>query len=116
MIERIPHDHGNVLGFAATGEVSKQDYDVLVPAVRDMVGTHGSARLLLDLTHFHWEKINAWGADWKFGHEFHDAIERMAIVGDHKWAEWLAFLVTPLYAREAGYYTDRDTAWKWLDD
>lgn len=115
MIEQLSINHDNVLGFVVTGDVTRQDYDMLVPAVRDTVGSHGSVRLLLDLTGFHWEKVSAWGSDLKFGHEFHDAIERLAIVGDHKWEKWLAFIVKPLYARDAGFFTDVDSAQKWLD-
>jgi hypothetical protein len=116
VIEQLPHDHENVLGFTISGDVTREDYEILVPAVRDMVGTHGSARLLLDLTHFHWEKVSAWGSDMKFGHEFHDAIERLAIVGDHQWESWLAFFVKPFYARDAGFFSDRDSGWAWLEE
>jgi aspartate-semialdehyde dehydrogenase len=42
------------------------------------------ADLLSDKGH-QWEKVEAWGADWKFGREYHQKISKMAIVGNKTW-------------------------------
>jgi len=114
MIEQLTGSHDNVLGFSVSGDVTKEDYDVLTPAVA-AEAEKGSVRLLLDMTDFHWEKVNAWGADLHFGHEFHDVIDRMALVGDHTWEKHLAQLAQPFYAQEARFFTARDDAWAWVD-
>ena len=116
MIEALPGSHDEVLGFRVAGDVTADDYAVLTPAVRTAVDKHGSVRVLLDLTDFHWEKAEAWGADLHFGEQFRHAIERMAIVGDHAWERWLAHLAEPFYARDAQYFTDPDQAWNWLEE
>ena len=115
MIEKMPRSHENVLGFRVGGDVTREDYDVLVPAVQAIVDGSGSVRLLLDLTGFHWEKVDAWAADLRFGKTYHNSIERMAIVGRHEWEKWLTRLAEPFYAREARYFDDVDRAWDWLD-
>ena len=33
MIEQLSESHDNVLGFRVSGDVTKEDYDVLTPAV-----------------------------------------------------------------------------------
>ncbi len=114
-ITTMDRSGGNTLGFKVSGDVTKADYEVLTPAVEKAVGQHGSVNVLLDLTGFHWEKISAWAADLHFGHEFHDKIERMAIVGDKKWEKYLAHLASPFYAKDSKYFDDAADAWTWLE-
>ncbi|MEZ5238337.1 MAG: STAS/SEC14 domain-containing protein [Microthrixaceae bacterium] len=114
MIEQLPVSHGALLGFEVTGEVTRSDYDVLVPAVQAKVDEFGSVRLMLDLHDFESEKAEAWGADLRFGHEYHDRIERLAIVGSERWQEWLTHLARPFYCREARFFESRTEAWVWL--
>lgn len=113
-ITRSDRSAGSTLGFEVSGEVTRDDYRVLTPAVEAVVEQHGTVNLLLDLTGFRWEKVSAWGADLHFGHELHDKIARMAIVGDKKWEQHLAHLATPFYARDAEYFDNDDDAWEWL--
>ena len=116
MIERIDHPDDGSLGFRAVGDIVKADYDVLVPAVQAAVDAHGTVRLLLDLTAFHWERIEAWGSDLAFGREYHERIERLAIVGDKSWQRYLAKLAQGFYAKEARYFGDPAEAWAWLGE
>ena len=106
---------GNVLGFEVSGDVTKADYDLLIPAVAAAVEQHGTVRLLLDLTGFRWEKVGAWGADLRFGREFHDKIERLAIVGEKGWERHLATICSPFYAKESEYFDNDPDAWAWLE-
>ncbi|GAA1856556.1 STAS/SEC14 domain-containing protein [Microbacterium koreense] len=105
---------GNVLGFVVTGDITKEDYEVLTPAVEKAVEEHGRVRLMLDLTGFRWERVSAWGADLHFGHTLHSKIDKLAIVGDKKWEEWLAHLSTPFYAKEASFFHAEGDAFAWL--
>jgi len=116
MIEKLRESAGNVIGFKLIGDITKADYEVLVPEVEALVQQGEKARLLLDMTEFNWEKVEAWGADLKFGHDFHNKVEKMAIVGDKKWDQWLTNLAAPFYAREVKYYhsDDIERAWDWL--
>ena len=84
--------------------------------VEALVQQESSICLLLDMEEFEGEKIKAWGADLKFGHEYRKKIAKMAIVGDKKWQEWMTALVDPFYAREAEFFPtdERAAAWEWL--
>lgn len=114
MITKLDRSQGNTLGFAVSGDVTKADYDVLVPAVEAALTDADSVRLLLDMTEFHWEKVGAWGADLSFGHEFHQKIARMALVGNKNWERHLAHLAQPFYAVETAFFEDADQAWTWV--
>ena len=116
VISTLDGSSENTLGFAVEGDVTKADYDVLTPAVEHAVAEHGSVSLLLDLTEFHWEKVDAWGSDLEFGERLHDNIDKMAIVGDHTWQRYLAKLSSPFYAKESKFFESRDDAWGWIRD
>lgn len=116
MIEKLEQSSGDVLGYKISGTVTKADYGVMVPEVEALVEQEGSINMLLDMTDFKWEKVSAWGSDFKFGREFRKKIEKMAIVGDKTWEKWLTKVADPFYAMEAEYFPaeDSDAAWQWL--
>ena len=116
MIEKMSESEGKVIGFKAIGTVTKADYNVLVPEVQALINEEGSISLLLDLTQFKWEDIEAWGADINFGRTYREKIDKIAIVGDKTWEEWIAILADPFYSQEARFFYSKDiyAAWKWL--
>jgi len=115
VIETIDRSEGKVLGFRVVGDVTKEDYAVLGPAVQAAVDEYGSIHLILDMTDFKWEKAEAWGADLHFGHEYHNRIEKMALVGHQSWGKYLAKLAEPFYATEIEWFTDEAAAWSWVE-
>ena len=118
MFEKMSESSGNVIGFKVVGTITKTDYDTLVPEVEALVGREGEFRLLLDMTEFKWEKVEAWGADWRFGREYRKKIEKAAFVGDKEWEKWLAKLAEPFYAMESKFFQSADiqAAWGWLNE
>ena len=114
MIEALAGSSGNVLGYKVSGDVTKEDYAVLDPAVAAVVEHYGGVRLLLDMTEFHWEKVDAWGSDLDFGRTYKHEIDKMALVGDHAWERYLTNLAGRFYAKEARFLATDDDAWEWL--
>lgn len=114
MIETMSQSKDNVLGYRVVGDVTKEDYATLVPAVQAAVKQYGAVRVLFDLSQFKWEKVDAWGKDFGFGKEFKDKIERMALVGQESWGKHLTKLAEPFYAQEAKWFEDVDDAWTWV--
>ena len=116
MIKKLSESSGNILGYKVSGDVTKADYDVMLPEVEALVKEEGEICLLIDLTEFRWEKIRAWGADMKFGRDYRKKIKKMAIVGDKKWQEWLTKLAEPFYAIDARFFEGDEitNAWDWL--
>ena len=84
--------------------------------VKAVVDAQGSVRLLLDMEQFRWEKINAWGADLKFGKTYRKQIDKLAIVGDKKYEKLIAKIAEPYYAREARLFNlaNIEDAWTWV--
>lgn len=117
MLEKLSQSFGNVLGYQAIGTITREDYSGLIGDVEAILQQENSVRLLLDLEEFKGEEISAWGADLRFGRDYRKRIDKLAIVGDKKWQEWLTALADPFYAGEAKLFlTDqREAAWEWLE-
>lgn len=117
MLEKLAESVGPVVGYRVVGKVTVEDYQQLEPAIQALVDEYDDdVCLLLDLQEFAGEEVKAWLPDLKFGHRFHDKIDKMAIVGDKRWQKWLAALADPFYADDAEFFRPEETdkAWAWL--
>lgn len=117
MLEKLSESSGPVVGYKVVGKVTVGDYKQLEPEIQALVNQFDdNVCLLLDMREFAGEEVKAWLPDLKFGHRFHDKIDKMAIVGDKRWQEWLTALADPFYANEAKFFQPQDTdkAWAWL--
>ena len=115
MISESDRSHGDTIGFTISGDVAKADYEILVPKVAEVVATEGHVNLVCDLSDFRWEKVSAWGADMRFGHEFKHKTQRMAVIGDSAFEKFIIELASSFYAQEAKFFTDADAAWAWAE-
>ena len=116
MIEKLSESSGPVVGYKVVGKVTVEDYQQLEPEIQALVDQYDAVCLLLDLQAFAGEEVMAWLPDLRFGHHFHDEIEKMAIVGDKRWQKWLAALADPFYAKDAQFFhaEEAEQAWAWL--
>ncbi len=114
MIAKLDQSNGNVLGFEISGDVTKADYEVLVPEVEAVVAKYGEVNLLCDLREFKWEKVSAWGADLRFGREFKHQTTKMAIIGDNSFEKFISTLAKPFYAQDVKFFTEPEAAWEWI--
>ena len=114
MLETMEKSSGNVLGYKVSGEMTKEDYATLDPAVDAAIKEYGSVCLLIDLSDFTWEKVDAWASDLNFGKKYKDKIDKMALVGNQKWEKAMAKAAQGLYAKEIQYFESDNYAWDWL--
>lgn len=115
MFEKLSGSSGNVIGYKASGKMTAADYDKLEPEVEALVKQEGNIRMLLDLE-FDEMTVKAMESDLKMGRKYHKNIEKLAIVGDKRWEEWMTSMANKLFAHEAKHFhtADMDAAWAWL--
>ena len=116
MITRIDTGSAKIVGFTLSGKLHDQDYQVFVPAVEAALAEQGKLRLLAQFEDFHgWDMHAAWD-DLKFGVKHYADFERVAMVGDQVWEEWMAKLCRPFTSAELKYFdsTEQSVALDWL--
>lgn len=115
MIERIETGSSAVLGFKLSGKLHDEDYATFVPEIEAALAAEGKISLL---AHFHdfrgWDLQAAWD-DFKLGMEHYSDFERIALVGDKAWEQWMAKLCRPFTRAEVKYFdaSDMDAAMRW---
>ncbi|MGA2258885.1 MAG: STAS/SEC14 domain-containing protein [Thermoguttaceae bacterium] len=116
MIESIETGYPKVVGFSLCGKLHDEDYKQFVPRMETILTAEGKVRLFLQFDDFHgWDLRAAWD-DLKFSLKHYADFERIAMVGDRKWEEWMASFCKPFTKAEVKYFDRLDVyaAWKWL--
>ncbi len=116
MIEQLPTDSPKLLGFKLSGKLHDEDYEAFVPAVDAAIAAEGKVRLLAHFENFQgWDLHAAWD-DLKFGIKHYSDFERVAMVGDRKWEEWMARFCKPFTRASVKYFdaSEIEVAWSWL--
>lgn len=116
MIEQLPQSAGNVLAFKVTGKLHDEDYKHFVPIVEAAIQGHGKVRLLAEFADFHGWDLHALWDDTKFATKHCADVERVALVGDRKWEEWMTKICRPFTMATLRYFdaSEAGTAWSWL--
>src|ERR1044072_4893963 len=104
MIEPISVASPQVLGFRMSGKLHDEDYKKFVPLVDAAIARDGKARLLAQFHDFQgWDAHALWD-DIKFSTTHCTKIERIALVGEKKWEEWMAKVCKPFTMAKVEYF------------
>ena len=116
MIEQLKSEAPNVLGFKLSGKLHDQDYKTFVPAIDAAIAKQGKVRLLAQFHDFHGWDLHALWDDIKFSATHCDKLERIALVGDRKWEQWMAKVCKPFTMAKIRYFdaAEIDAARTWL--
>ncbi len=119
MLMKLEQSTPDILGFLASGRLTDNDYkNFLIPEVKTAIDEKGQIRLLFQLDGFRgWEIQAAWD-DLIFGMEINSNVDKIAIVGDSRWEQWVARLVKAFTHGEARHFDlgHMDEAWNWVRD
>ena len=118
MITALPQSSGKTLGFKMSGKLHDEDYKQFVPTVEAAIKTHGKVRLLAQFEDFHGWDMHAMWDDTKFATKHCAEVERIALVGDKKWEEWMAKVCRPFTLAKLRYFDVKDVnaAWQWVQE
>jgi hypothetical protein len=95
---------GKVLVVHLAGKLAKSDYVQFGPEVNRLIEQHGKIRILMEMKDFHGWTLGALWEDIKFDAKHFKDIERVAMVGDKKWEEWMAKFCRPFTSAEIHYF------------
>jgi hypothetical protein len=116
MIEQLKSDSDKVLGFRMSGKLHDEDYKTFVPIVDAAIGKEGKIRLLAVFHDFQGWDLHALWDDITFSTTHCTKIERIALVGEKKWEEWMAKVCKPFTMAKIQYFdaAQLEHAWAWI--
>ena len=111
-------DEGKVLTIKAVGKLSKEDYEIFVPKVEQLIKRFGKIRILFEMKDFHgWDASALW-QDLKFDIKHFKDIERLALVGERKWEKGMSVFCKPFTTAKVKYFDSKeiDKAQVWINE
>lgn len=116
MIETLQTDSPKIVAFKLHGRLHDDDYRAFMPTIDAAVTTQGKVRLLAQFEDFHgWDLSAAWD-DFKFGLKHYSDFERIAMIGDTRWEQFMAVMCKPFTRAKVRFFSPKETdvAWTWL--
>lgn len=116
MIQTIETKSPKLVGFKLCGKLRDEDFKQFVPTMETILTSEGKVRLFVQLEDFHGCDLHAAWDEIKFALEHYSDFERIAVVGDQKWQEWIASFWKPFTKAKVNYFehSEVDAAWAWL--
>jgi hypothetical protein len=118
MIEQLDSPLPKIVGFKLSGKLHDEDYKHFVPLVDKAIAEQGKVRMLAWFHDFHGWDMHALWDDTKFATTHCTKIEKLALVGEKTWEEWMAKVCKPFTMAEIKYFdaSKIDDAWAWLEE
>src|SRR5262245_36377339 len=116
MVEQLPPVADNVLAVKLSGKLHDEDYKKFVPLIDAAVARRGKVRLLAQFHDFAGWDVHALWDDIQFSATHCTAFERIALVGEKKWQEWMAKVCKPFTMARVQYFdaAQMDAARAWV--
>jgi hypothetical protein len=105
-MHEITETDDNLITVRVTEKLTQQDYKELSPACRRLLASTARLRMLFMMVNFHGWKLAAAWEDLRFGAEHARKVERVAMVGEKKWQEWLTKIGSIFFLRDHVKYLD----------
>ncbi|MBL4884293.1 MAG: STAS/SEC14 domain-containing protein [Planctomycetaceae bacterium] len=109
---------GNIIEIKVSGKLCKEDYDVFVLGIENLIATHGRVRMLFDMYDFHGWSVAAVWEDVKFGWKHFRDIERIAMVGEKAWEHGMTSFCKPFTLAKIRYFdrSEETAAREWISE
>lgn len=117
MFQFIPVFEGNTIAVRASGKLSHDDYQQFLPKLEEQIKEFGKISILFEFEDFDGWDLDAAKDDYDFGMQHLDNFERIAMVGNKAWEQWMALIAKPfLPSGEVRYFNHENlqAAWDWL--
>ena len=118
MLQLLEESKGDLVALRISGNVDKNDYNVMLPVLEEKIKQHGKIRVYAEVQDVEAYSLRALYEDIKFDIKHAAHFSRAAIVGDRAWIDWLTVMAQPFTTANVKYFdfSQRDAAWEWIHE
>ena len=117
MIERIEEPMKKILIFKVEGTLHHEDYElVVIPEIEKTISQEKRINIMWEMNDFHgWDARAVWD-DLRLGLKINKNVDKIAMLGDKKWEEWISKVLKHFAKGEIRYYKldEEKNALAWL--
>jgi hypothetical protein len=95
---------GRVIEVELTGKLTREDYEAFLPEVEQRLKEYGKVRVLMRMHDFHGWRLAALWQDIKFDMHHFRQFEKIAMVGEKRWQEWMSTICVPFTTGEVRFF------------
>ena len=116
MIQILEQSKNNLIATKATGKLTEDDYNLLLPVLYEKLKQYPKLRWYFEMEDFDGWQLKAFWKDAKFDMKHANDFEKVAMVGEKKWQEWMTDLMKPFTSAELKYFDLSQTqeAMRWI--
>ena len=110
-------NENRVISITASGKLTRQDYEELIPQVEDLLEKFGSLRFFIKARGITGVEVRALWEDIKFDARHADEFGKTAIVGEKRWQAWGTDIASLFFDAPMKYFdhADEKLAWTWVN-
>ena len=114
----ILNAEGNYIATKVTGKISKADYQKVLPIINDQLQTNNKIRWYFEMEDFEGWDLKGLYEELNFDIEHARDLEKIAMVGEKKWTEWLSDMMKPFTSAEVKHFesAQKEEALAWIKD
>ncbi|GHA74450.1 SpoIIAA family protein [Pontibacter akesuensis] len=120
MLEILPETHNNLLAVRVSKALSIADFDQYRNLLRDLMGKYKEAHLYYEMVDLDLGEVNAVAAIENGMFDVVHGLDygRVAMVGEKKWQEWAANLISPVKKKGVRYFdlSEKKEAMAWVQE
>lgn len=106
-----------VLPMTISGELTKSDYEQVLPELEKLLNTYDCLRFFIKLEDFSGFELGAIWEDLKFDFRHKNQFGKTAVVGDNKWEEWGTKISKLFFTATVRFFDKQEEAeaWNWIN-
>ena len=116
MIQILEQTPDNIIATKATGKLTEADYNKLLPLLNNKIEQYRKIRWYFEMADFDGWELKAFWEDVKFDTKHANDFDKVAMVGEKKWEEWMTDLMKPFTSAEVKYFdsSQKEEAMQWI--
>ena len=107
---------GNYIATRVTGKITKADYQKIIPIINEQLQTNNKIRWYFEMENFEGWDMKGLYEEVNFDIKHAKDLEKIAMVGEKKWTEWLSDLMKPFTSAEVKHFdpAQKEEAKAWI--
>ncbi len=119
MIEIIPFEEGNIIGFRLNGRIEDEEFDEITEKIEEMLEEHNKLRVYAEIEKIGGMSVNTFMKDIHFKLKHWRDFEKEAVVSDKGWLESWVGIADKLFPHiEVKHFStdEKEEAKEWLKE